>query len=76
MSEDELINRYSPILYFHTDERHYPSSVDWLLNYSTLVDHNANTKKEIPSQKDLFDIAKKYNFKFFNDGAVLLSFGP
>lgn len=70
-----LINKYSPVLYFHTDEKHYPSSVDWLLKYSTLVDFMDGTRKSSPSQKDLFDISKKYNFKMFNDGSVMLSFG-
>ena len=75
MNIDNLITKYSPVLYFHTDEKHFPSSVDWLLQYSTLVDFMAGTRKSSPTQKDLFDIAKKYNFKMFNDGAVLLSFG-
>ncbi len=73
MNQDELIKKYSPVLYFHTDEKHFPSSVDWVLKYSTLVDHMTGLKTKAPTQQDLYNIAKKYNFKLFNDGAITLS---
>ncbi len=55
--------QYSPIIYIHSEERYFPCSINWLLNYSTLIDFNDNTRISKPTHKDIFEIAKKYNFE-------------
>jgi hypothetical protein len=72
---EELIKKYSPILYFHSNEKYFPCSIDWLLNYSVLVDFNSKTRINKPTQKDLYDNAKKYNFQRVGEGEVILSYG-
>ena len=72
----ELINKFSPIVYIHSNERYFPASIDWLLNYSTLVDFNKKTKIVKPTQRDLYESAKSYNFARVADGDVVLSFPP
>jgi len=71
---DALIKKYSPVLYFHSNEKYFPCSIDWLLQYSTLVDFNTKTRISKPTQKDLYDISKKYDFKRVGEGEVILSF--
>ena len=71
---EQLIKKYSPIVYINSEEKYLPCSIDWMLKYSTLVDFNTNTKVKSPSQKDLYDIAKKYDFQRRGDGDVVLSF--
>lgn len=71
---DDLIKKYSPIVYIHPDEKYYPCSIDWLLRYSTLIDFNLNTRISPVTQKDLFDTAQRYDFQRRADGDVILSF--
>ncbi len=70
-----LLNKYSPILYFHKDEKYYPCSIDWILKNSVLVDHNTEpvTKIISPTNKDLYNIMNKYNSQIPN-GTVNISF--
>jgi hypothetical protein len=72
---EALINKFSPVLYFHSNEKYFPCSIDWLLKYSTLIDFNTNTRIYNPTQQDLYDISKKYDFKRVGEGEVVLSFG-
>jgi hypothetical protein len=71
---EQLIKKYSPIVYINSEEKYLPSSIDWMLKYSTLVDFNTNTKIKSPSQRDLYEIAKKYDFQRRGEGDVVLSF--
>ncbi len=71
---ESLAMQYSPIIYIHSEERYFPCSINWLLNYSTLIDFNDNTRISKPTHKDIFEIAKKYNFERRGDGDVVLSF--
>jgi hypothetical protein len=74
MNIPDLINKYSPVIYLHPDEKYFPCSIDWMIKHSTLIDFNTNSKKSPVTQKDLYDIAQKYNFERRADGDVVLSF--
>jgi hypothetical protein len=71
---ESLVSKFSPIIYLHPEELFYPVDIDWLLKYSTLKDFNDNTIIKSPKQRDLYDIAKKYNFQARKDGDVVLNF--
>lgn len=79
LSSNDLIKKYSPILYFHPDEKYFPCSVDWLLQNSKLVNYN-NTNNELNSiiypvsQKMLYNQSLSDNFKKRADGSLILSF--
>lgn len=73
---DNLVTKFTPIIYLHPEEKYYPVDVDWLLKNSELVDFNDNTRKQSPSQRDLYNIAEKYNFGPRKDGDVVLGFNP
>lgn len=75
--EESLIQKYNPIVYFHPDEKYFPCSIEWLLRNSTLVDFNTTpeTKIKSPTNRDMFEISKKYGFKSFTNGDQILSFG-
>lgn len=72
----ELISKYNPILYFHPDENYFPCSIEWLLNNSILVDFNTTPQTMInsPSNRDMYEVSKKYNFKSNTSGQQTLSF--
>ena len=69
-----LINKYTPVIWVHPDEQYFPCSIDWLIQHSTLVDFNDNTLLTPVTQRDLYNIAKKYGFGRRADGDVVLSF--
>jgi hypothetical protein len=75
--EESLIKKYNPIIYFHPEEKYFPCSIDWLLKNSTLVDFNTipETKIKSPTNRDMYETSKKYNFKSFTNGDQILSFG-
>lgn len=73
MSIEELVNKYSPILYLHNKEVYYPANMDWILSNSTLIDHNDGYIKKSPTNIDLYNLAKKYNFEARKDGDIVLS---
>ncbi len=70
-----LLDKYSPILYFNTNEKYYPCGIDWLLENSILIDHNTTpvTKIESPTNIDLYNIINKYP-SGFTDGTINISF--
>lgn len=60
---DTLVNMLSPIVYLHTDERYFPSSIDYVLNNSVLVENGKQTADKVTSAS-LFALSRdKYNFK-------------
>jgi hypothetical protein len=71
---ESLVTKFSPIIYLHPQELFYPVDIDWLLKYSTLKDFNDKTTIKSPKQRDLYNIAKKYNFQARKDGDVVLGF--
>jgi hypothetical protein len=71
---ESLVTKFSPIIYLHPEEMFYPVDINWLLKYSTLKDFNDNTVIKSPTQRDLYNIAQKYNFQARKDGDVVLSF--
>jgi hypothetical protein len=72
--EFALIKRYSPVIYLNSREVYYPSSIDWLLSKSTLVDYNSdNIFKDSPTNEELYNISKKNNFAEKTDGTLTLS---
>lgn len=73
---DSLIRKFTPIIYLHPEEKYYPVDINWLLKSSTLKDFNDNTVIKSPTQRDLYNIAQKYNFQARKDGDVVLSFDP
>ena len=81
LTRDQLIQKFSPVVYIHPKEKYYPCNIEWLLRYSTLVDFNLpadNPKRAIvsPTNQDLYDAAARYNFERRVDGDLILSFPP
>lgn len=70
----DIVDKWTPIVYFHSEEKYFPCSIEWILQHSTLVDYNDDTKKSPVTNRDLYENAKKYNFQGHNDGDVILSF--
>lgn len=73
---EALVSKFTPIIYLHPEEKHYPVDINWLLRNSTLKDFNDNTVIKSPTQRDLYNIAQKYNFQTRKDGDVVLGFEP
>jgi hypothetical protein len=73
---DSLIRKFTPIVYLHPEEKYYPVDIDWLLKHSELVDFNTNTRIKSPSQRDLYNISKKYDFGPRKDGDIVLGYDP
>jgi len=74
--QTELIKQYSPIIYFHPDEKYFPCSSEWLMKNSTLVDYNISPPKvysDVTNQV-MYDVSKLYNFQRKGDGELILSF--
>lgn len=73
-----LVNKLSPIIYHHPDEKYYPVSIEWLMKNSTLIDYTTINSPIIispVSNIDMYEIAAKYNFEQKLDGSILFSFG-
>ena len=73
---ESLVAKFTPIIYMHPEEKYYPVDINWLLKSSTLKNFNDNTTIKSPTQRDLYNIAQKYNFQARKDGDVVLSFDP
>lgn len=75
-NNNELLLKFSPILYFHNKEKYYPISINTLLKNSILVDHNniPTTKISNPTNIDIYNLSEKYNFQNKPDGTINLSF--
>ena len=65
-SENELIKRWSPVVYFHTEEKYFPCSIDWILKNSN------NYKSQIQIYNDFIntkisntDIHIRFNKEFY-----------
>jgi len=71
---ESLVSKFTPIIYLHPEEKYYPVDINWILKYSTLKDFNDNTTIKSPTQRDLYNIAQKYNFAPRKDGDIVLSF--
>jgi hypothetical protein len=76
MSKSELLQRFAPIIYFHSNEKYFPVSIDFLLKNSTLKHFSKNTTIKSPSQLDIYSLAEKNNFQPMNDGYIVLSIDP
>jgi len=63
MSIDTVVNQLSPIIYLHSDERYFPSSIDYVLNQSVLVEDGKQISNKVTNRM-LYNISKdKYNFR-------------
>ena len=76
--QNELIKKWTPIVFFHPDEKYYPVSIDWLMKYSSLIDFETTPPQVVKpvTNQILYDYAKKYNFQRKADGDLILSYGP
>ena len=76
MSDAQLIQQWSPIIYHHKNEQYFPCSFPWLMLYSTLIDYNTPEPTIIsPITSDsLFNISRQYNFERHGDGDIIWSF--
>lgn len=68
----DIINKYSPVIYFHPDERYFPISADFLLKNSTVKDFTDNQTIIHPTNRELYNISQKHNFKYLE--GLILSF--
>jgi len=57
MSKLELLQKYSPIIYFHSAEKYFPASADFLIKNSTLKNFKDNTVIESPTHRQLYEFA-------------------
>lgn len=69
MSIADLVQKYTPRFYFHTEEKYFPSNVDWLFQHSTLTDSGVQVPTDAES---VYNLAQKYNFYCVNN--VMLDF--
>lgn len=46
---NDVIKRNAPVVYFHEKERYFPTSVEWYVNNSRMLDSNGNTINEYPN---------------------------
>jgi hypothetical protein len=74
MSKLSLLQKYSPIIYFHSEEKYFPSSADWLIKNSTVKNFNTNEVIVSPTNKQLYELAQKMNFEPKGDGSLVLGF--
>jgi hypothetical protein len=74
MSKIDLLQKYSPIIYFNPNEKYFPSSADFLIKNSTLKNFNDGTIIESPTHKQLYEFSKKMNFNPLGDGTIVLSY--
>jgi hypothetical protein len=72
----ELANKWSPIIYLHSDEKYFPCSANWLLENSVLIDYNTSPTTIISpvTNMDMYNVSKKYNFERRVDGDIILSY--
>lgn len=73
---EALVSKFTPIIYLHPEEKYYPVDINWLLKNSTLKDFNDSATIKSPTQRDLYNVAQKYNFQTRKDGDVVLGFEP
>jgi len=72
---EELVNRFTPIVYMHPEEQFFPVSINWLLQRSELIDYNVSPNGiKSPTNRDLYNIAQKYNFQTVKEGDIILSY--
>lgn len=71
-----LIDKWSPIVYLHPEEKYFPCSVDWLNANSVLIDHNTQPPTIIQpvSNTALYNVSSKYNFERRVSGDIVQSF--
>lgn len=71
-----LINKWSPIVYLHPEEKYFPCSIDWLNANSVLVDHNTQPPTIInpTTNTSLYNISAKYNFERRVGGDIIQAF--
>lgn len=74
MSKLELLQKYSPIIYFHSAEKYFPASADFLIKNSTLKNFKDNTVIESPTNRQLYQFAKDMSFNIVGDGSIVLGF--
>jgi hypothetical protein len=80
---ENLIQKWSPILYFHPDEKYFPCSINWLLSHSKLVEYTENKSENTKTYSenvfdkltnmDLYNLSKTHNFKNKFNGDIILS---
>ncbi|MDJ0616414.1 MAG: Vps62-related protein [Calothrix sp. MO_192.B10] len=71
---NDLIKIYAPYVYFHEAELYFPTSVEWFLRSSILVDSDGNVVKEtINEQENLGNDENKY---YSNHNLVLKNTNP
>jgi hypothetical protein len=54
--EEKILKNHAPIVRFHKDEKHFPSSLDWYFQRTKLVDANDPTKVMLESINDISEI--------------------
>jgi len=74
MSKLELLQKYSPIIYFNSNEKYFPVSADFLLKNSTLKNFDNNEVIVSPTNKQVYEFSKKMNFEPKGDGSIVLGF--
>ena len=74
LSPEQLLDKFSPVMYLHPDEKYFPCSIDWLLQNSRLLDFTRGTDISPVTHQALYDQAVQDNFAKRSDGDLVLSF--
>lgn len=76
MNKSELLKKFSPVVYFHKDEKYFPCSSDWLLKNSSILDYTVNPPAKITpaTNEKLYEISSNSGFKKNEDNTLILSF--
>ena len=56
-----LLQKWCPRIFLHSREKYFPIDIDWLMSQGT-VSENGVVSKVNPSNRDLYNFARKYNF--------------
>jgi len=72
-TNQQLIEQYGPIVYFHKEEKYLPLDINIILQNSTLKDFTTDQVITSPSNRELYDFAKSHDFKPIGNGNVVLS---
>ena len=72
----QLIAQYTPVFYLHSKEKYWPISANFMLQNSIMKDFNTKEQIASPTNRDLYDKMKKYDFQSKLDGDLVLYMPP
>lgn len=69
----DIIEQFAPIVYFHRGDSYLPLDMNIILKNSTLKNFTTGEIIHTPSNREIYEFAKRSNFRNLTDGSVVLS---